>query len=160
MPVKKTMAKKPASAKGKTAPKTKASTNSPANTGAPAKRPVGRPRKDAVPYAPEPLKPEFELLSEEKHGKLRIQGMSYVQLQELTGIQISTEAFIIALELLRGGRDRQEINDRVRDLLPRTTSQGTPKPVPNLVSGVLKKLQAQGFGIKGDWKVTKPSSRV
>lgn len=147
--VKKATAKKPVATK-KNSPATKAS------TGAPKKRvksAVGRPKKELPTPAPES---EFELLDPEENAKKRIAGMSYAQLSELTGIQINTEQFIVALEILRGGRDRQEINDRCRQILPATTPHGTPKPVPNLVSGVIKKLEAKGFTIKGDWKMVKP----
>lgn len=156
MPVKKTT-KKTVAAKSKTAPKSKPA-SSPASATV-TKRPVGRPRKNPV-VVTAPPEPEFELLTEEQHGKLRIAGMSYLQLSELTGIPIETEGFLIVLELLRGGRDRQEVNNRVRDLLPSTTASGTPKPVPNLVSGVMKKLEAKGFTIKGDWKMVKPGKGV
>jgi len=152
MPVK--TAKKSIAGKSKTAPPKKTAASSS------VKRPVGRPRKNPEPVVVTAPEPEFELMSEEKHGKLRIAGMSYVQLAELSGIPIETEGFLIMLELLRGGRDRQEINDRVRDKLPRTTSSGTPKPVPNLVSGIMKRLEGKGFTVKGDWKMVKPSARV
>lgn len=151
MPVKKTT-KKTMTAKSKTAPKNKPAA---VTASAPAKRPVGRPRKAAAPV--EPPQPSFTLLNPDEVAKHRIAGMSYTQLAELSGIQINTEAFIIMLEILRGGRDRQEINDRVREILPAFTGQGTPKPVPNLVSGVIKKLEAKGFTIKGDWKMVKPA---
>lgn len=144
MPVKKTLAKKKTGiAKKKTSPVTKPSSSSPKKTVA---------RKKTI----DPPKPRFTHLDRERDGKLRIQGMSYLQLEELTGIRIETEGFQIALELLRGGMDRQEINNRCRDLLPTHTSSGTRKPVPNLVAGVLKKLQANGFTVKGAWKVVKP----
>jgi hypothetical protein len=156
MPVMKKSTAKKAVTKGKTAPKGKTSSSSPSTpVEAPVKRPVGRPRKNPLPV--EPPKPVFRLLDPEADGKLRIAGMSYTQLAELTGIAVDTEAFLIMREVLRGGRDRQEINDRVREILPATTAQGTPKPVPNLVSSVVKKLQDKGFTIKGDWKMVKPA---
>lgn len=159
MPVKKTgTTKKTATAKKSTAAKSKAAPkNKPA--AAPAanvltRRPQGRPRKDTV-YI-EPPKPDLIVLDPEENAKKRIAGMSYAQLADLTGVAINTEGFLIVLEILRGGRDRQEINDRCRQILPAYTAQGTPKPVPNLVSGMIKKLEAKGFTIKGDWKMVKP----
>lgn len=155
MPVKKSAGAKKTVVKKKTAPKNKPAA---VTSSAPVKRAVGRPRKTVAPVAPP--EPEFTLLDPEKDGKLRIAGMSYTQFSELSGIQINTEAFLIALEILRGGRDRQEINDRCREILPAMTSVGTPKPVPNLVSSVIKKLQDRGFTIKGDWKMVKPARGV
>jgi len=155
MPVKKTVAKKTASSKKKTAPKSKPVSTSPEKKI--VRSAVGRPRSV---FPEKNMDKEFSLLDPEESAKLRIVGMSYAQLAELTGIQINTEAFLIMLELLRGGRDRQEVNNRVRDLLPPTTSSGTVKPVPNLVSGVMKKLEAKGFTIKGDWKMVKPGKGV
>lgn len=146
-----------------------------ASAKAPAKKPVGRTRKaaaapvvpDAVesapkrrgrparPVVPQAAKPNLMELSDPKR---RVGGLSYKQVSELTGYGLGSEHFIVAVEVLRGGVTRQEVNHRVADLLPSETRNGTPKAVSNLVSGVINYMIKQGFTIDGRWTMKRPAS--
>lgn len=93
------------------------------------------------------------LLDPSKDGNKKISGMSYKQLSEQLGFGIGTEQFLAAIELLKGGETRSEINDRVKELLPTHTVNGTPKQVTNLVSGVHNSMIRKGFRVSGSYKL-------
>lgn len=87
----------------------------------------------------------------------KVAGMTFQNLSEVTGMAIDSEQFAVAVEILKGGVTRQDVNHRVRELLPPTTRTGTPKAVSNLVSGVIGKLTARGFIVEGNWKMIFPA---
>jgi predicted extracellular nuclease len=93
------------------------------------------------------------LLNAEKDGSKKISGMTYAAISEKLGFGVGTEQFLVALELLKGGETRSEINDRMKELLPATTVHGTPKQVTNLVSGVHGRMLAKGFKVQGSYKL-------
>lgn len=93
------------------------------------------------------------LLNPDTDGNKKIAGMTYKALSELLGFGIGTEQFLAAIELLKGGETRSEVNDRVKELLPPVTQTGTPKQVTNLVSGVHNRMLARGFKIQGSYKL-------
>lgn len=159
-------AKKPVPAKSKStkAPAKKAATAAP-----PAKRPVGRPRK--VQEAPvvkptstrkpaakkaSPAKEAPSQTTKKQNPRQKVNGLTLSEISELTGFAMGTQNFIVAVELIRGGRDRKEILDRVRDILPDVTRNGTPKIISNIVGIVINKLTDRGFVIQGNWSMVKP----
>lgn len=76
------------------------------------------------------------------------------------GFRVGTDSSIIAAELLEGGYDRDDINDRVAELLPETTTRsGNDKQVPSLVSGILKRLQERGYTVESSWQLVPPTSK-
>lgn len=98
------------------------------------------------------------LLDPDRDGGKKLAGMSYRQISEKLGFGIGTEQFLAAVELLKGGQTRLEVNDRVKALLPATTQNGTPKQVTNLVSGVLNKMINSGFAVHGVFKIVQVKS--
>jgi hypothetical protein len=98
------------------------------------------------------------LLNPETDGNKKISGMTYKALSEVLGFGIGTEQFLAAIELLKGGETRSEINERVKGLLPTHTVHGTPKQVTNLVSGVHNRMLASGFKIQGTYKLVKATT--
>lgn len=151
------------------------------NTAPVTKRSVGRPRKiQAVPEVVEEqkttrkrvpkeapaVKPSLEiraasqgntnLLDSEKDKNKKIQGLTYAKVSELIGVGIGTEQFLVAIELLKGGNTRNEINERLKELLPTHTQTGSLKQVTNLVSGVHNRMLDAGFQIKGTYQLVKP----
>lgn len=147
---------------------TKAPAKKAASSAPPAKRPVGRPRKnpEAAPVVketkPRAAKKKIDSLpplAERKKNtdpRKRVGGMSYQEISDVTGFGLGTQNLIVAVELLRGGADRREINDRVADLLPPTTRSGNPKQASNLVSSVMRRMIANGFTVKSTWSMIKP----
>lgn len=181
MPVKKAVAKKPV-AKSKTAPAKKASSGTPARARkAPAKvqeapdetnlqtkaaSPRTRVKKTTAPKRamkpksapPAPKETSSPVMYTNRQKNKQIQGVTFAQLSEMTGVGIGTEKFVVMVELLRGGDDRQAVNNRLKGLLPTKTATGELKSVPNLVSGVLAMLRTKGFVVEGNWQVKVPSA--
>lgn len=165
-------AKSAASGNTKTAKKTAPAKKAPSS--APAKKTASRstakktasPRKtnsatkSRVPVtSPNAFVPgNPHLLDPVKDKNKRIQGMSYRQLSELIHVGIGTEQFLVVLEVLRGGASRQEVNNRLSDLLPPTTRNGSPKPIANMVAGVITLLGKHGFQLVGTWQMVRPSA--
>lgn len=158
--VKKSPAKKSTSAKSTKAPAKKAA------TAAPAKRPVGRPRKTAAAPAPVVKKTSTRKQVEEKapvkeasqktvNPRQKVGGMTMKEISEATGFGMGTQSFIVAVELIRGGRDRKDIINRVSDLLPKTTRTGTNMQVSNVVGNIITKMVQNGFKVKGTWSMVK-----
>lgn len=150
---KKTVARKPAAKR--TAPPAKK-----AVPAAPVKRGPGRPRKvvtSETPVETVSQNPEGYRYTE-RDANRQVQGIKYKELADMLGVGISSERLIVAVELLKGGLDRQEVNNRLAEILPSTTRNGTKKSVSNLVSSALAALVELGFEVKGNWKVVKPAS--
>lgn len=120
------------------------------------KKAVASPKSSPVKKAPENrivASDNPNLLDPSKDGTKKISGMTYKQLSEQLGFGIGTEQFLAAIELLKGGETRSEINDRVKELLPTHTVNGTPKQVTNLVSGVHNSMIRKGFRVSGSYKL-------
>lgn len=90
-------------------------------------------------------------------GKKKVAGMTYEELSQRSGIPITHEQFVVAVEILKGAPTRQDINHRAKELLPPTARTSSPKTLSNLVSTVIGKLTASGFVIEGSWKMTYPA---
>lgn len=90
-------------------------------------------------------------------AKKRVGNITFEKLANLTGFKMESDQFVVAVEIMKGGVTRQEINHRVKDILPPTTRTGTPKAVSNLVSAVVNKMADQGFQVEGSWKMISPS---
>lgn len=93
------------------------------------------------------------LLDPHKDGSKKIAGMTYNNLAVVLGFGVGTEQFLVALELLKGGETRSEINDRVKAVLPTHTVNGTVKQVTNLVSAVHNRMLERGFRVTGSYKL-------
>jgi hypothetical protein len=72
-----------------------------------------------------------------------------------TGFVVGSESDIIATELIKGGDSRVAVIDRLKGILPAETRNGSPKPVANLVSGVMRRLKDEGFEEVSSFKVRK-----
>lgn len=166
MPVKKPVARKSVAKKPvatKTAPPAKRGPGRPRKVvetpvQVPVKRGPGRPRKNNVeqPLPSVPVQ-EYTRYSEKDFNR-QIQGIKYKDLADLMGVGVGSERFLVAVELLKGGVDRQDVNQRLAEMLPSMTRNGTKKSVSNTVSIVLKGLVEAGFEVKGTWKVAKTDS--
>lgn len=74
-----------------------------------------------------------------------------------TGFSIGTDSDKIAKELLKGSTSRQGVIDVMRKKLDSETRNGTEKPVPNMVAGVLNKLLDQGYRVEESFKLLPPT---
>lgn len=73
------------------------------------------------------------------------------------GFVPGTDSSVIVAELLKGGKDRGDINASVAKKIGGTTRNGTERNVPALVSGVLNKLLEQGYKIESTYTVVPPA---
>ena len=76
-----------------------------------------------------------------------------------TGFTVGSDQDIIATELLRGGESRVEIIERLKDLLPQQTRNGTVKPVSNLVSSTVRILRQRGYTETSTFKMKAPAKK-
>lgn len=119
----------------------------------PSSTPVQKPVQ--APKAQESVSPAFTVYKE-TDGKKKVGGMSYLQLSNKLELPITSERFAVAVEILKGATTRQEVNHRVRDLLPPSVRTKSPKTVSNLVSAVVKRMVDCGFTVQGEWRMTPP----
>jgi hypothetical protein len=75
-----------------------------------------------------------------------------------TGFVVDTDQDAIALALLEGGESRGEIIDSLYSVLGTETRNGTEKQIPNMVSGVLNKMLANGFTVESSFRVVAPTA--
>jgi hypothetical protein len=137
-----------------TSPSRKVSTTTRAKhtiAGTPARKTLAKVQKA------KPEEKEYTKYTNADKGK-KVAGLTFQRISELTNIQIDSDQFVVVVEILKGGTTRQEINHRVRDILPPTSRTGSPKAVSNLVSGVVNKMAACGFAVQGNWKMITPAS--
>jgi len=147
---------------GKISPATKKG-----NKEAPQKKMVvGRVRKNSPAKSPVKAKAEKitakEILSApiytEDDFKKKVQGMTFFQISNRLQLPITSERFAVAVEILKGGETRQDINHRVKELLPPSVRTKSPKTVSNLVSAVIKRMVECGFAVQGEWRMTPPEA--
>jgi len=143
----------PATAKKKVAARPAAKRASSRTAETPVVRDTPKTRAGRTAVAPAPTLQERR---EAADPKKRVGGLSYQQLADLTGYGLGSEHFITAVEIMKGAETRQEVNQRVKALLPETTRNGTPKQVSNLVGAVIRRMEENGFKIKGSWKMVRP----
>lgn len=144
--VKKTVVRKKAS----TSPATKGATKAP-----PVKK--SSPRKGVVKEASPALTHDLARVTYTEADKnKRVQGMTFRQLAERLDVSMESVTFAVAVEILKGAQTRQDVNHRVRDVLPPRDSTATPKGTSNLVSGVIRKMLDCGFTVEGQWRMVKP----
>lgn len=72
------------------------------------------------------------------------------------GFRIGSDSAKIADILIAGGLDRQDINERVLEVIDPVSSGGKPKNVPSLISGLLARLEKKGYYIESSWRVVPP----
>ena len=144
----------------RTAPAKKAPTRAPAKRAAPVvqdtpvKRGPGRPKKVVEGTS----LPSLQERRESANPKKRIAGLSYKELSDLIGYGLGSEQFIVAVEVMKGGESRLEVSKRVSEMLPARTRNGSPKPVSNMVSAVVKRMEDAGFTVKGTWSMVRPAA--
>lgn len=140
------------------APAKKTSTRTPAKRATPVVQDTPAKRGRKPNPASTAVLPSLQERRENADPKKRIGGLSYQQLAELTGYGLGSEQFIVAVEIMKGGTSRLEVNHRCAVLLPDRTRNGTPKQVSNLVSSVIKRMEDRGFTVKGTWSMVKPAA--
>lgn len=93
--------------------------------------------------------------SPQRDSYRRIQGMTFKELSDILHTGIGTDLFVVAVELLRGGKNPKEIAKRLQDVLPATTRNGTPKNFRVVVSNAKTTLERRGFTVVDTWVMTK-----
>ncbi|GAA2555291.1 hypothetical protein GCM10010423_65650 [Streptomyces levis] len=81
------------------------------------------------------------------------------QVDPVTGFGIGTDADVMIKEAMKGGNTRPEIIARIKGKLPKTTSNGTEKPVANVFASVLKKKTDEGWIVESSWVLRPPTSQ-
>lgn len=75
------------------------------------------------------------------------------------GFVVGGDSSTIAAMLLEGGADRSDINAKVAKKIGTVTRNDTERNVPALVSGVLKRLEEQGYKVESSFVVVPPARR-
>jgi hypothetical protein len=75
------------------------------------------------------------------------------------GFVPGTDSAHIAAALLAGGKDRNEINEKVLKKIGGETRTGSTKNIPALVSGVLNRLLEQGYKVESSWTLVAPARK-
>jgi hypothetical protein len=137
-------AKKAASkSKAKTAPATKAKTKS-----APAKKATSTKAKTTT-KAKTAAKPK---------GKQKItNGQSLPRDLNEHGFVKGSQSEKIVECLLEGGKDRREVNEKIRKALKGPTRNGTEHNVSSLSANLLKRLRDKGYTIESSWRLVEPT---
>jgi hypothetical protein len=150
---------KKSSTSGKTAPASKKSIRINTTETAP-KKSVARTRKVAGAGSTTAKYQEksFPPIYTEKDMKKKVAGITFFQLSNRLDLPLESERFAVAVEILKGAETRQDVNHRVRDLLPPSVRTKTPKAVSNLVSSVIKRMVDSGFTVEGEWRMTPPKA--
>lgn len=73
------------------------------------------------------------------------------------GFRIGSDSAAIVDIMIAGAFDRNEINALSEDAVGGETRNGNPKNVPSLVSGLLSRLQEQGYTVESSWRLVPPS---
>lgn len=73
------------------------------------------------------------------------------------GFRNGSDSAIIVDLLVAGGLDRQDINDKVAELINPQTKSGRQKNIPSLISGLLARLEERGYRIESSWRLVPPS---
>lgn len=82
---------------------------------------------------------------------------SYHEMDSVTGFAVGSDQQKIAQALMEGAETRQAILDKVRTILPPTTSTGAPKAIPNLVSTVFRAMMTRGYILDSHYVVLPPT---
>lgn len=61
--------------------------------------------------------------------------------------------------MVEGGLDRQDINDKVAEVIDPHTRSGRQKNIPSLISGLLARLEERGYKIESSWRLIPPSDQ-
>jgi hypothetical protein len=81
--------------------------------------------------------------------------MTFKELSDILRTKIGSELFVVSVELLKGGQNPKEIAERLGNILPATTRNGTPKNFGMMVSNARIMLERCGFTATGTWVMTK-----
>lgn len=78
------------------------------------------------------------------------------EVNPVTGFTVGSDSDIIAEELIAGGESREEIARNIAERLDPVSRTGTPKPVANLMSGVIRRLRDRGYHVESSWIMVNP----
>ena len=78
------------------------------------------------------------------------------EINPTTGFTVDSDSDIIAQELIAGGESREDISRRIAARLDPVSRTGTPKPVANLMSGVIRRLRDRGYQVESSWIMVNP----
>lgn len=73
------------------------------------------------------------------------------------GFRNGTDSAVIVDILVKGGLDRQDINEMVANAIGTQTKSGRTKNIPSLISGLLSRLEDRGYHIESSWRVVAPA---
>ena len=74
------------------------------------------------------------------------------------GFRNGSDSAIIVDLLVKGGLDRQDINDKVAAAIKTETRSGLQKNIPSLISGLLARLDERGYRIESHWRLIPPDA--
>lgn len=75
---------------------------------------------------------------------------------DIHGFRTLSDSSKIVEIMVKGGLDRQDINEKIADTISVTTKSGRDKNIPSLVSGLLTRLQDKGYQIEASWRLVPP----
>lgn len=73
------------------------------------------------------------------------------------GFVIGSDSSKIVALMLEGGEGRLDINAKIADAINAETRNGNPKNVSSLVSGLLSRLESEGYTVEQSWRLLPPS---
>jgi hypothetical protein len=102
---------------------------------------------DAVVESPVEVKPK------PKKRRKPIKGL------DAHGFREGSDSSIIVAIMLKGGIDRQDINEKVAAAIDPLTKSGRRKNIPSLISGLLGRLEDKGYYPQAEWKLIPPKKK-
>lgn len=72
------------------------------------------------------------------------------------GYRKNSDSARIVEIMVKGGLDRQDINEKIVDAINPLTRSGNYKNIPSLVSGLLTKCEEKGYRIEAKWRLIPP----
>ncbi len=115
---------------------------------------VGTTKGKKTPAKKTPVKKHVKTLEKPKKVEKAVR-----EFDEVTGYSLGSDSHTIASILLEGGESREEVTRIVAESISAETRNGTPKPVTNLVSGVLRNLENKGFTVEQSWILVPPTQK-
>lgn len=78
------------------------------------------------------------------------------EINPITGFTVGSDSDVIAEELIAGGESREDIARNIAERLDTVSRTGTPKPIANLMSGVIRRLKDRGYHVESSWIMVNP----
>lgn len=69
------------------------------------------------------------------------------------GLRVGTDLSIAAAEIVKGGKSRVDVIERLTNMLDGTTRTGRPKAVASVLAQAAKRLENQGYEEESSWRM-------